>query len=235
MDQQIHTVTCTISRPDMDEVQNYMRFLNMNVEDIAIEDVEDELDVEVWKFTATNDNLEALKCHLSDIEFRIVEQERVDIHLRLTTRQRDEILNFVEARGWNDVVMNDQQQADEENYLRVRVTPVQPMQQGEGIPCDRCLCTPCVTDKANKQLWWANEPETAKWGNNKKRKNCYKAFWTFLYHRGIWALPQYIERKNAIIGGVRTRREIMPDCVVTLVRSWYPNPGDNLYMGHRCA
>ena len=74
----------------------------------------------------------------------------------------------------------------------------------------------------------------------RKRRYCYRKFWVFLYHRRVWGLEKYQDKKAVMItmraGGaaaVQTKREIMPDCIVNLVRKWYPNPPNIAYMGHR--
>jgi hypothetical protein len=74
----------------------------------------------------------------------------------------------------------------------------------------------------------------------------YKRFWTCLLHRGVWDNPIYIDRKKSALqcennqdivfsgprGGYH-RRDLMPQCVLTLVRSWLPNPKSKPYMGHK--
>lgn len=241
MDQQICTVVCFVSEAEMDRVRNYIRYHNMEVDDISVENVEDELGVQRWKFTVSNENLEALKYHFTEeIEFRMADLQTLDISLRVTVEQRDEIVNFLQNRGWNNVVVNrpDRDQVIE-NYNRIRVAPNNPLpQEVGGEKCNNCFCMPCVTDERNRQLWWLQVPEVARWGNNASRKECYKKFWTFLYQRGVWALEEYLQKKSALMEArganfIRTKREVMPECVVDLVRRWYPNPGDNLYMGHR--
>jgi len=57
--------------------------------------------------------------------------------------------------------------------------------------------------------------------------------------------PRYIERKETILaadphkkqnawsGPAKHKRDIMPDCVLKLVRGWLPNPPAKPYMGHK--
>ncbi|KAJ8314866.1 hypothetical protein KUTeg_007016 [Tegillarca granosa] len=106
------------------------------------------------------------------------------------------------------------------------------LQQNEQEPeCQYCLCKPCITNENNKQLWWEDEPLPPRDNNNKERKERYKYFWTMLLHRGVWDDERYKERKSLAINKdpqrkrfVWHKRDIMPLCVLKLVRYWYPNP-----------
>jgi hypothetical protein len=49
---------------------------------------------------------------------------------------------------------------------------------------------------------------------------------------GGWNLPQYMGKKRTA-GDILHKRDIMPHCVVDLVRTKYPNPKDKPYMGHK--
>ena len=58
--------------------------------------------------------------------------------------------------------------------------------------------------------------------------------------RNAWADVRYITKKTQQLNQnnehlVWTSMEIMPDCVLTLVRNLYPNPPGRLYMGHKWA
>ena len=58
--------------------------------------------------------------------------------------------------------------------------------------------------------------------------------------RNAWADGRYIAKKTQQLNQnnehlVWTSREIMPDCVLTLVRNLFPNPSGRLYMGHKWA
>ena len=101
--------------------------------------------------------------------------------------------------------------------------------------CPHCLCRPCITDSGNKQMWWedVNQPESVE--NSSRRKQHYRRFWTMLLHRGVWRDFRYKARKSQALetqqanrrfvwSGTRHKRDIMPDCVITLVRTWLPNP-----------
>ena len=103
--------------------------------------------------------------------------------------------------------------------------------------CPFCLSKPCITDESNRQLWWETESSVPHQRNSNLRKDKYKRFWTMLLHRRVWNDPRYIERKSRALehdmqGQEWHRRDIMPTCVVNLVRSWLPNPKDYPYMGH---
>jgi hypothetical protein len=55
----------------------------------------------------------------------------------------------------------------------------------------------------------------------------------------LWQDPRYVARKRAALhqdprrrNYVYHRRDLMPKCVLVLVRSWFPNPPNVPYMGH---
>jgi hypothetical protein len=105
---------------------------------------------------------------------------------------------------------------------------------GEG-QCQFCLCSPCITQ--NRQAWLGHG-QNARPANNLIRKDKYKKFWKLLDTRGTWQHPRYIHRKRNALSrhndhDVWTLREIMPSCVLDLVRSLYPNPEGVPYMGHK--
>jgi hypothetical protein len=112
--------------------------------------------------------------------------------------------------------------------------------------CEFCLCQPCITNDKFHQFWWYTEPEVPHSRNSWMRKQVYKKFWTMLFHRLVWQDPRYLARKEATLrqagvpsqdivwsGGRLHKRDIMPQCVVKLVRGWLPNPPNVDYMGHR--
>ncbi|CAC5410207.1 unnamed protein product [Mytilus coruscus] len=107
------------------------------------------------------------------------------------------------------------------------------------VECRYCFCKPCITDEQNRQMWWHGQSEVSHQRNSSLRKEHYKRFWTMLLHRGAWNDDRYIVMKSdAMTRDHRTqrfdwhKRDIMPKCVVTLVRCWFPNPGGFTYMGH---
>ncbi len=112
-------------------------------------------------------------------------------------------------------------------------------QDSDARKCPHCLCSPCITSDKNKQLWWPEENVISHQRNSGLRKIAYRKFWTMLHHRQVWVSPEYLERKTAALDAdpqrkdyVYHRRDIMPDCVLKLVRGWYPNPPNMPYMGH---
>ena len=107
--------------------------------------------------------------------------------------------------------------------------------------CPHCYLNPCVT--TFRQGWLGNG-QGPRNGNNGKRKEKYKKFWSLIGSFGGWNHPLYLAKKNRALQhevnqeefvweGGRTLREIMPECVLKLVRGLYPNlPGQD-YMGHK--
>ena len=88
-------------------------------------------------------------------------------------------------------------------------------------------------------MWWETENQIPHERNSMLRKSDYKRFWTNLFHRNVWQDPRYLVRKRAALrqdprrrNYVYHRRDLMPKCVLVLVRSWFPNPPNVPYMGH---
>ena len=84
-------------------------------------------------------------------------------------------------------------------------------------------------------MWWLEEPEMANRSNAQLRKDKYKRFWTMLFHRNVWKIQDTgSEKKRALQHDPRRKnyvnhkRDIMPKCVIDLVRHWLPN----LYGSH---
>ena len=101
--------------------------------------------------------------------------------------------------------------------------------------CRECLCNPCVT--THRQAWLGNAvaPHNR---NADLRKKRYKHFWQMLDRRQAWIHPSYLRKKAQLLNRqddtiVYTVREIMPRCVIDLVRSLFPNPPGRPYMGHK--
>ena len=105
--------------------------------------------------------------------------------------------------------------------------------EGE-VECQYCLCAPCVVSEQNRQMWWPSHARVPHHGNTSARKPLYRRFWAMLYNRGAWMDHRYLDKKHQARGGDITwhRREIMPDCVVSMCRTWFPNPTSVPYMGH---
>ncbi len=105
--------------------------------------------------------------------------------------------------------------------------------------CPYCYCRPCITNERNRQLWWEDENAEPNHTNTGLRKEKYKRFWTMMHHRNVWEDERYKSKKReALKRDPRCkkyewhRREIMPKCVLDLVRQWLPNPSNIPYMGH---
>ena len=112
-------------------------------------------------------------------------------------------------------------------------------QDADQQECPHCFCRPCITDETHRQLWWETQDHPPDMENTNFRKPIYKRFWTMLLHFGVWDDPRYIERKVAALAIDPNhrrfryhRRDIMPNCVLKLVRRWYPNQPNQAYMGH---
>lgn len=113
-----------------------------------------------------------------------------------------------------------------------------------GHKCEHCLQDPCITHEDNRQQWWPNETSPARDGNNQGRKKLYKLFWSMLSNRGLWMEDIYLARKDEALqrdpnrkkylwsSGNIAKRDLMPNCVLKLVRGWLPNPVKKEYMGH---
>lgn len=111
--------------------------------------------------------------------------------------------------------------------------------------CAFCYLRPCVT--THRQSWLGGGRD-ARLANRVTRKTLYKKFWSVMDYRGAWNDPRYLDKKEAAmheadnqeivvwIKGPKAResvREIMPECILKLVRNLYPNPHGVPYMGHR--
>lgn len=106
--------------------------------------------------------------------------------------------------------------------------------------CPYCYCRPCVTDNVNRQMWWGDAAVAPSRWNSRKRKCLYKKFWTMLTHKQAWTDQRYLAKKVAALGrdpnkryyGWIHKRDIMPDCVLKMVRGWLPNMPGTAYMDH---
>ena len=105
------------------------------------------------------------------------------------------------------------------------------------LECEHCFCYPCVT--SNRQSWLGNGQEASN-RNSGIRKEKYKLFWRMMQNRGAWSHRRYLQKKSRMLNRDRVdesvvivRREVMPECVLHLVRDLYPNPKSKPYMGHK--
>lgn len=104
----------------------------------------------------------------------------------------------------------------------------------ENRRCPYCFISPCVA-YANRSAQWIGFGQQANVGNSTIRKRIYRRFWKIMANNKGWNIPEYIEKKIRIGGGnwvLTHRRELMPECVVSLARQLYPNPKDIPYMDH---
>lgn len=102
--------------------------------------------------------------------------------------------------------------------------------------CQHCFLSPCVTVCRQS---WLGHGAVPHFRNAPLRKKKYKLFWKIISERGGWLHPNYVKKKQELLNRgmddsiVWTPREIMPECVLNLVRELYPNPPGQPYMGHK--
>lgn len=163
------------------------------------------------------------------------EIEKVEIHVQCSQNNADSIVSkepvCVQAcmPAPNQL---DREQCPQSAALGPAIQPVPGTDE-----CPHCFCQPCVTAVRQR---WLGQGQTARPGNNDIRKNRYKKFWKRMNDRHAWADDRYLAKKAAAQGGdienhawLPSVREIMPDCVLELVRELYPNPKGQRYMGHK--
>lgn len=100
--------------------------------------------------------------------------------------------------------------------------------------CLFCFCLPCVATCKQK---WLGSGQPANIRNSAIRKRLYKKYWTMMSTRNAWRHPLYIQKKTRTLSidnpcTVNIQREIMPECILDLVRGLYPNPNGIPYQGH---
>ncbi|CAC5385921.1 unnamed protein product [Mytilus coruscus] len=164
------------------------------------------------------------------------------VTMELSDLQLETIKNLFGHNDWEIKILmtllalkTDNNEEDEDDDQPGFVIQQDPSQ----VECRYCFYKPCITDEQNRQMWWHGQSEVPHQRNSSLRKEHYKRFWTMLLHRGAWNDDRYIVMKSdAKTRDHRTqrfdwhKRDIMPKCVVTLVRCWFPNPGGFTYMGH---
>ena len=163
-------------------------------------------------------------------------EESENITINVTPEQHEAIRNMFHEKGWQLELVNSEDGDTYHSYKPGYVIENSTV----GEECPHCYCTPCVTDNANRQQWWVQVARQPNRMNAKLRKQAYRRFWTMLYHRLAWLDARYLAKKTTALqqqhrheGWVGTHvRDIMPDCVLTRVRQWYPNPEKIPYMGH---
>lgn len=160
------------------------------------------------------------------------------ITLRVNSDQRESIIQFINFNEWEleEMICEENTTGNEDISADDFCIP----QSQNCDECEHCFCKPCITDGRNTQMWWPSEPALPDRRNTSFRKEKYKFFWTMLFHRGVFLDERYRERKLNVLqldprftNVASHRRDILPECVVNLVRVWFPNPKNIPYMGHR--
>lgn len=146
--------------------------------------------------------------------------------------------------GHNQQCGSQQQDSTDSASINTARTKYDVLQDITHEKCHDCFLQPCVT--YFHQSWLvAPKPAQAENTNTGGRKT-YTKFWSTMNYRGGWQEPNYQAKMRELqkagycdettvwataLGSVQ--REIMPECVLTLVRSLHPNPPEQPYTGHR--
>ena len=170
----------------------------------------------------------------------MAQDNRRILSIRISDEQYELLTAMWNHDNW-DLDIVDDGLVNENDIIHEGPVPlIQPDQEAE--ECPFCFCRPCVTDPRFTQAWWDHVHPPHK-DNNKHRKPIYKRFWVMLANRAAWQDPRYVRKKQLALvgeyefyawaGPSNHRRDIMPDCVLKLVRYWRPNPPGQPYMGHK--
>ena len=108
-------------------------------------------------------------------------------------------------------------------------SPPPPNHDEEQRECPHCFLIPCVTVHDH---YWLGEGQPESRENHCVRKIKYKSYWKVINNSGGWNNNRYLQKKVAAGGQVNDKRELMPYCVVSQLRTLYPNPVNMPYMGH---
>ena len=163
------------------------------------------------------------------------------LSLEVTQEQRDAIYYFFAHHDWDfkEVSTNHNNNIPDTENTEENSGNFFIEQDQEADECPFCLCRPCITNEQNRQMWWEEQDHAPHERNTFLRKDKYKRFWTNLFHRGVWSDPRYKRRKREALRRDRPRRkyvyhrrDLMPECVIKIVRKWFPNPSGQPYMGH---
>ena len=102
--------------------------------------------------------------------------------------------------------------------------------------CSFCFLSPCVV--THRQSWLPDQPALPHARNSELRKQKYRKFWKLMDLNGGWRHDKYIRKKQRLLEvdnmeTVWVVREIMPKCILDIVRRIYPNVAGQPYMGHK--
>lgn len=168
--------------------------------------------------------------------------DMINIHLRISVDQLHAVQLYFHEQGWDydECEILDEGSSDEEEETDDHNPPPDVIipKDENAEECPFCYCQPCITHEDVRQQWWQQQPAPPHHDNTGCRKKVYKRFWTMIYNRGVWHDPRYLDKKADALGLQRNRqhwvhrRDIIPLCVLKLVRYWYPNPEGEPYMGH---
>ena len=102
--------------------------------------------------------------------------------------------------------------------------------------CSNCFLKPCIATVTHS---WLGNGQVARKQNIAIRKARYKKFWQVMHYKSAWKKKRYLRKKAVMMRRsevdqrvVVHQREVMPDCVLDLVRGLYPNPPGIPYVGH---
>lgn len=165
--------------------------------------------------------------------------QRRALVLNLSGEQEEQLRRFMQDQEWeaDEIIQGEAMPVEDNDDAGDLPQMNQPrfiiiQRDGDFAECQECFAQPCVTNNVNRQEWWRAEPAEQSPHNNGARRALYFKFWNMCYNRGLWGEERYVEKKRQM-EGANIRREIMPDCICRLVRSWYPNPPGVPYMGHK--
>ena len=253
MDVQHIRIKMVICPEEMEYVTELFRQSDWTLSEVGDpQELQDEIsELYHWTLDVNQDQKEAIQYlvtgHVTTVWEEPPEQRRLvdgkkKLVLELTDDQETRIREVMEEENWNtdEIVRGYLEQDDTEteeaegnkNAENIPRYIIVPPREGHQ-ECDECFSQPCVMDESNRQGWWPKEPSVPQDDNNIHRRWLYKDFHTALYHRGVWGDERYLARKAAVTGGVKIRREVMPECVCRKVRFWYPNKDGVPYMGHK--
>ena len=162
------------------------------------------------------------------------EKQHSDIIIKnLNKDQIKDIRQFIQTKKWNIDVRYIEEKTTICGDTKYHIAPIETESK-----CPYCFCQPCITHELNRQLWWGNGSKEPHVENSGLRKRCYQRFWAMMTHRHVWNTEEYIIKKEQMLAGqnhqnVIVFRDIMPDCVLKVVRGWFPNPKNIPYMGHK--